>query len=193
MKNRKWLCCFCLLICSFAVMAQQEVQKSQETFSFNSINSVGVIVGDAERELALQTVNGVSHKGWFAGIGLGLDYYYFRSIPLFVDVRKMLRPGKWPLFAYGDLGLNIPWIKDSYKEALWYTPEFKSGLYYDVGGGLQFPVQKNAVYISAGFSTKHMRELQRYPYIWGDPNRPDKIDRVDYKFSRLIIKAGFTF
>ncbi|MGV3656982.1 MAG: hypothetical protein ACO1NX_03475 [Chitinophagaceae bacterium] len=193
MKNGKWFGCICLLVWSLSANAQQEVQKEKETFSFSSINSIGAIFGDAERELALQTVNGVSYKSWFAGIGLGIDYYYFRSIPLFVDVRKMLRPGKWPVFAYGDVGLSIPWIKDEIKEGLWYTPGYKTGLYYDVGAGLEFPVKKNAVHISGGFSTKKMRELQRYPYIWGDPGRPDRIDRVNYKFSRLVIKAGFTF
>ncbi len=55
---------------------------------FHSINQVGILAGISEANLQLQSVNGIQHKTGFVGLGVGLDYYYARSIPVFIDLRK---------------------------------------------------------------------------------------------------------
>jgi hypothetical protein len=191
MKSLFWtgvLLCSCLW-----AGAQGGEKKKTSLFPFTSLNTAGLILGDDAYSLALQSINGVRHKSWFGGIGVGLDYYYMRSVPVFVDLRKMVRPGIWPLFVYGDVGLNIPWLKDSDKEGLWYGSKINNGLYYDVGAGFDFPLKKGSIILSGGYSIKALHEVQTYPNRRGQPGMPEQSDFVDYKFSRIVIKAGFRF
>ncbi len=74
------ICCFCM--CS--VLAQVGKKK---VYQFHSINSLGLINGNNGVSAAMQTVNGFTKGPWFAGIGLGLDYYQYRTVPVFADVR----------------------------------------------------------------------------------------------------------
>ena len=193
----KWMqrsALFCLLLLNYAAAAQLEAgAKKVEKVVFSSINTAGVILGKSDPELSVQTVNGASYKSWFAGIGVGLDYYYLRTIPLFAHVQKRLFPEKNPLFAYADLGMNIPWMKDADKQALWYRSDYKAGLYYDIGAGYELNMKKGAIILSAGYTTKQMQETQTYPYIWGPPGMPDRKEYIDYNLSRLVLKAGFRF
>ena len=178
----------CLLVCG-----QQKQKAKTSLFPFSSVNQAGLILGNEEYELLLQCINGVRYKSWFGGIGVGLDYYYSRSVPVFVELRKMALPHKWPLFVYGDVGVNVPWLKDSDKEELWYKVKVNKGLYYDVGAGFDFPLKKGSLVISGGYSTKEQHEVRTYAYIWGPPGMPEKRDFIDYKFSRIVVKAGFRF
>jgi len=183
--------CAALLVSCLQANAQDKAKTSP--FPFSSVNQAGLIVGDEKIDWHVQTINGVQHKSWFAGLGVGIDNYYTRSVPVFVDVRKMVRPGKWPLFVYADGGVNMPWIKKADKEELWYDSKMKAGLYYDLGAGFEFPIKKSAFLISGGYSTKKLEEERTYAYIWGPPGMPENKDFLHYKFSRVVLKAGFRF
>lgn len=191
MKKIKLVPACCLLL--LAMGAQAQAKREKEHFKFSSINTAGIILGDAEKELALQSINGVRYQGWFAGVGAGLDYYYQRSVPLFVDLRKLIFPAKTPLFVYADAGVNVPWPTKRDKERTWLQPDFKTGLYYEAGAGLFFQLPKTAIVFSGGLSVKEMREIQTYDAIWGRPGLPGRQDKVDYHLSRLVLKAGFQF
>ena len=182
-----------MLCCSLWLSAQQNGKSKTPVFPFSTINQGGLILGSDEYELLLQSINGVRYKSWFGGIGVGIDYYYLRSVPVFFEVRKMLQPGKWPLFVYGDVGTNMAWLKDSEKEDLWYSSKINKGLYYDIGAGFDFKLKKASFIISGGYATKELHEVRTYAYIWGPPGMPEKQDFVDYKFSRIVLKAGFQF
>ena len=72
-----------ILVLQFGVNAQEKVK-----FKFTSINLVGLLYGQAGTAFQLQTVNGVSYKTFSGGIGIGMDDYYLKTIPLFFDIRK---------------------------------------------------------------------------------------------------------
>ncbi len=55
---------------------------------FRSVNQVGILAGSSDANLQLQSINGIKYKTGFVGLGVGLDYYYARSIPVFLDLRK---------------------------------------------------------------------------------------------------------
>ena len=85
--------------------------SAQEKFVFHSQNFAGLLEGQAGSAFQLQTINGVQNKGWFTGIGAGLDYYRFRSVPLFLNMSKFLFDGK-KFFVSGNGGVNFPWLKN---------------------------------------------------------------------------------
>ena len=67
-------------------MAQQS-----KKIKFHSINNIGLLKGQVDDVLQLQTINGIKYKSFFGGVGIGLDNYYFKTIPLFVDLRKCFK------------------------------------------------------------------------------------------------------
>src|SRR5919206_1805397 len=127
-----------LLVATLISMGQQEGTANKNTtakrLSFHSINAIGLHEGETGTSFQLQTVNGVQLHQWFAGIGAGLDYYTYRTVPLFLDVRRNLWNKRITPFVYADGGMNFPWIPKDVENS-WYNSNFKGGLYYDIGIG----------------------------------------------------------
>src|SRR5215217_526732 len=85
---------------------------------FGSINSVGWLKGDSRNMVQAQSINGIRYKSFFCGIGVGLDNYYYKTIPVFADIRKNILSRKSTPFVYADLGISFP--KDRIKtESSW--------------------------------------------------------------------------
>jgi len=151
-----------LALCAGAGLGQNPIK-------FRSTETVGLSSGSAGNCLQLQTVNGVSKGPWFVGLGAGLDYYRFRSVPLFLSVTRDLAVGKrdW-LFLYVDGGTNLLWYKRPAGSLI--TPgggeassTFHSGEYWSGGLGYLWKLgdhSKNAVLFSAGYTVKKLREDQ---------------------------------
>ena len=57
-------------------------------FHYQGTVHIGMLNGSSSAATNLQTVHGVTYRGWFTGIGIGLDNYSYRTAPLFVELRK---------------------------------------------------------------------------------------------------------
>jgi hypothetical protein len=168
--------------------------------NYHSINNVAVLKGGSDASLQLQTISGVQYKNFFGGIGVGLDNYYFKTVPLFVDLRKNFLEKKKTPFAYVDLGVNIPW--DRAKIESWSTSYYSSGFLYDMGVGYSIPIKgRFSLNLSAGYSEKILnesRETTNWGWIdfmgFGKPAIMSK-DTADYKytFRRVSLKIGISF
>jgi hypothetical protein len=183
------LCCFCL--CS--VWAQGVKKKS---YPFHSINSLALVNGSNGVAAAMQSVNGFTKGPWFAGIGLGLDYYQYRTVPFFADLRYEVGQKRNKFFVYGDAGINFNWAQDYfyYESSLWNgnrSNNFNSGLYTDAGIGLSAGFKNgNAFILSLGCSRKTLKEKINYAdWLTGKP----QTDINTYRFNRIMVKAGFCF
>ena len=188
MQRLKCFQTFLLLICFFSAAAQTDTVIRAPRFSFTSMNSVGVMMGQSNPQLTVQTVNGVQYGQWFVGAGVGLDYYYQRTVPVFMALRRMIIPKKH-LYLYADGGVNFPYIKEN-EEDMWFKSDKKHGLYFDAGAGYLFTMQKTTGFFSIGYSTKTYREIIEHSYIWGPPGMPVQKDRYRYAFNRIAVKAG---
>src|SRR3977135_1033301 len=100
-----------IFFCTIMLLAIQFVTIGQQKLSFRSLNFVGLLEGETGSAFQLQTINGLQRNGWFAGIGTGLDYYRYRSIPLFFSVSKKIGNKKSGFFISMDEGLNYAWYK----------------------------------------------------------------------------------
>ena len=85
-----------LVLAVFCNCSSLFAQKKE--WKFGSQNYAGITEGESGTGLQLQTINGFRYKTWFTGVGTGIDYYFQRSIPLFLSVSKFLAPGKLPLY-----------------------------------------------------------------------------------------------
>ena len=173
--------------------AQEGVNSKQNTArcSFTSINQVGLVAGEGDESYQVQTVNGVQYKTWTVGAGVGIDGYRYRSIPVFLQLRKEFSLSSNSFFIYNDIGLNYPWLKDSQKSMYFIASVYSHGIYYDGGVGYRWRIKKQSLLFSSGFTLKEMkadRSNASCPFI--GPCFENK-DVYQYSLKRLSFKVGF--
>src|SRR5215217_6758991 len=127
-----------LLFTIFAFNHVSTLAQEKSKVKFHSITNIGIAWGATGEGFQVQTINGIRYKTFSTGLGIGLDYYWRRTIPLFLDLRKdIFNKGQTP-FLYLDLGTHAPTVKAN--------PEFKAeygkGLSFDVGVGYKHPINK---------------------------------------------------
>ena len=195
MRTVKYSLSLFVLLCIAGSIAGQQ-KKPAPLWRFHSINSVGLLEGEAGSAFQLHTVNGVQYKTWFAGAGAGLDYYRFRGIPVFLDIRKMFPLATNTFFVYGDIGLHASWLTEKQKNSNSYVAaltDFNNGLYTDAGAGYQLCLgNKGALLISAGYSFKSIRGTQ-VDYSPMSYDGPPIFTRLKYDLSRISVKMGLKF
>jgi len=191
MAARKWLLLLCLHFAFYVRGFSQQAPK-MASWRFHSINQLGLLEGEVGSAFQIQTINGVQHGTWFGGIGVGLDYYRFRGIPLFLDLRKAFPFSGMRFFVYADGGIHFPWPTDNEKSS--FGNGFLSGFYTDIGLGYEFiPRAKNSWILSLGYSYKKVAEEHvDVICLAGGPCNTNRY-RLDYDLNRLSIKIGFAF
>ncbi len=182
----------CLSVISFS-------QDKGASYKFHSINSVSLLNGENAVSAGLQSVNGIQKGNWFAGIGVGLDYYLYRTVPLFVDIRYEYGRKKNKFFAYADGGFNFEWAKEAYNDSpgfVWDGPnsdgEFHNGAYADAGLGYLIGSRKGngGLALSLGYSYKSLEKTVTY-LDWR--RQQPTTDTYDYNLNRIVIKVGWKF
>jgi len=170
--------------------------SGQKKVNFSSQNYAGLLEGEHGSSLQLQTINGARFNSWFVGLGVGIDWYYRRSIPLFVSInRDFLKKEKRSFFLSGNAGINFPWQTDNYHNE-WGYDEAKSysGLYWSAGLGYKIGIGKDrdALLIQVGYDYKHVTEKVNLSYMIFNPET-DPNDQFDYHLRRLSFKVGWSF
>ena len=174
--------------------AQQK--KEMKIWQFHSFNNVGLLEGQAGSAFQLQTINGFQKKSWFAGIGVGLDYYRSRTIPLFADVRKEFGKKENKFFLYADGGINFYWLRNKDVKQFYIDDKFKNGFYAETGFGYKFHLnQKLVLTLNGGYSYKKLTEEGYNYYGWGPliTNPPSSMDKIVYNLNRVVLKIGIEF
>jgi len=162
-------------------------------WQFHSIKNVGLLEGQTGSAFQLQSVNGMQYRSWYVGIGLGLDFYRYRTIPLFLDIRKEFGKGPDKFFAYADGGVNFAWLTDNEKTTYLTDDHFNTGFYTDLGLGYKVGVGRtNHLLLSLGYSLKKLKETyQTYSYL--PPDNALEMEHIDYNLNRLTLKIGWEF
>ena len=179
-----------LLLCLAAVVT---VQAQEKGLKFQSLVQGGLLEGEQGSALQLQTINGINFKTWSAGVGVGLDYYHTRSIPLFLDVRKAFSTQKKTAFLFASGGYNFPWLRK--EDKLWMVSNSKGGMYYEAGIGYQVPVLKaSALFFSAGYSVKEFSTTSQNGFVIAIyPSPAPYYFQNNYNLQRISIKTGLRF
>lgn len=178
----------CFILFTWLCLGNSAVAQEKEKVKFSSINQFGMLKGSSDQTYQLQTVNGVKYKTWFAGIGVGLEEYYVKTIPVFVDVRKNLLKQNASPFLYADLGVSFPSEKED--KGAWQTSVYNKGLYYDAGLGYNIPIKGRLAFnFSAGLSYKKLHEERVYGEAFGGNGK----EYFEYSFRRISIKTALQF
>jgi hypothetical protein len=177
------------IILVFATVFYVGAQKPH----YSAHNYVGLLEGEAGSALNVQTINGIKYKSWFTGIGAGLDYYRFRSIPLFLSLNKDIKLKEGALYLSSDAGVNIPWVKEV--DNGWNNADFKRGNYAAVGIGYKFSInnQKQAFLVNAGYSFKSMFAETEMVFPCINPPCDADMEKTTYRLNRVLLRAGLEF
>jgi hypothetical protein len=186
MKRNIILTVIISLSVSFSAIAQKQKIK------FHSIEIGGIAGGESQVKPVFQTINGLGFSRWFSAVGIGIDYYRYKTLPLFIDVRRFFgKENKG--FLYADLGYNFPLKNKPGKEIGYYdTYHFKGGVYTDIGIGYKTKfIKRSSLLFSMGHSYKELQneigitplctECQPYFYYY------------KFGFGRIAFKAGVEF
>lgn len=176
-----------LLILSVAVHAQTKLQ-------YSATLEASLLKGNSQNSNAFLFTNGLSYKSWTTGVGAGLDNYVYRSLPLFIDIKKTFGRGYLQSFVNASAGVNINEAKDDQKFQYfgYQNVDYKNGFYARAMAGISLPVNKKLrVFFKAGYSykTTHITYAS-YAY----PNDLTENTNTDvYWFNRWSLSAGFWF
>lgn len=176
------------------------VNAQKKTIKYNNITNIGWLNGSSQNAFTLQTINGITIDKWQLGVGVGLDNYGTKSIPVFVDVRRTFGNKQWQPLVYADAGVNytLRWgnfaAKDYNNE---YLFDLNNTFYSELGVGLSKKIsKKTSLNITAGFSYKHLSYMQRayYPYLTLYSVYPTpQYYQFDYYYKRLALRVGIQF
>lgn len=184
-----------LPLCAIAIVSFANAQKTaSKRYQFHSNFNVASIVGDHATSGGVQLINGVQTKNTFVGVGIGLDYYRYRTMPIFVDARYQFGKKANKPFIYADAGVNVAVVQDEFKirPGIWggSNSDFNNGFYADAGVGYNLDLGKGRAFVIAvGLSHKTMTEEVTSFGITNDVQK----DKNTYQFSRLIGKIGLRF
>jgi hypothetical protein len=184
------------LILLIIAMATNFMSHAQKKLAFSSQTYVGIVTGEANTEVQLQTINGLKWNKWFGGIGTGIDWYYLRSIPLFASVtRSLWQKEKRSFILSGDVGINFPWQGNIYYDFPPYDRKQSSGLYWGSGLGYKLGVGKadNAILMQFGYSYKKLGEKITSAVPCLIAPCPEITEKYDYRLKRLSFKLGWGF
>jgi hypothetical protein len=174
-------------------------QKKNADYKFHSINNISLINGDNGVSTGLQSINGFQKGNLFAGVGIGLDYYLYRTVPLFADFRYQFGKTKNKFFAYADGGVNFDWVEENYNDGpifIWdgsrNSSEFHNGAYTDLGLGYMVGSKKGrgGLVLSLGHSYKSLEKTFSY-MDWR--TRETITDVYNYNLNRIVLKVGWEF
>lgn len=193
-----------IMMLALAFCIQAGFSQQKQRLQFHSLQQVGLINGNGAVSGLLQSVNGFEKHNWFAGAGIGLDFYRYRTVPLFIDIKKYIsiKNGNH-FFIYADGGYNIPWLPKKEENFTWGSgqtkawSEYKGGLYIDAGLGYAIKFRSgNNMLLSTGYSYKYFEETKTTKTtVVGTTGTTESVDKqyYDFTFKRLMIKIGWEF
>jgi len=187
------------LVSIISGITAQEIKKVQkdsfrEKKIFSSQISTGIVEGEQNTNFHVEILNGIRYKTWFGGIGAGLDYYYYRSIPVYLSGIKYLSPRNHSFFIQGDVGMNFVWEDERITNWNEVGHEYKPGLYWN--GILGFATgldRKNAFSFGLGYSYKSFKEIKEIVVQCFNPPCENTFETYQYNLKRLTLRLGWQF
>ena len=162
--------------------------------SLHTIVSAGVAAGEGTAKPLAQVAAGFHYDRFFTGIGVGMDNYHFKSIPLFADWR-MNFGNKQSIFVFANGGYNFSYgNKDNETHFFETSNRFYGGFYFDTGLGYRFRLSSShRLLLSAGYSQKNITQEIGYSYPCFSP--PCSVDtyKNHYNLSRITAKIAWEF
>ena len=170
-------------------------QDKKSSPAFTAISSLGFAAGESTAKPLFQVSGGVTYDRFFGGLGVGMDFYNYKSIPLFADWRFSF--GKTRIgFLYANAGYNFSYDNKNEEEVTIFTTtnSFSGGFYADLGLGCRFRLnERHRLLLSAGYSQKNISRKIGYTFPCVNPPCSEEVYEYHYSLGRLVTKLGWEF
>ena len=151
-----------------------ETNAQQKEGKWWIVPELGFQAGSFEPSGDMRLNGGINYKGWLIGAGGGLDYYRFKSFPIYVQSRNFIGHKRLRPFVFASAGINIPKETTVSKTSFWlentlivnnlvavqptiYT--YKPGAYGELGFGYALLNKKNrGLMMSFSYTQKNLSE-----------------------------------
>lgn len=169
---------------------------AQSNLKFQSQNYIGLLEGDHGSAFQFLSINGIQRKTWFLGLGSGIDWYLYRSIPVFLSVNKDWKPSNRTFYLSLDGGANFAWEsreRNRFNDFISY--DFMPGLFWGAGIGykLRFKNNGDAITLNLGYNYKRIKEERVVPTLCNNPPCANLKENYDYRMSRISLRFGWLF
>ncbi len=163
----------------------------KKQIKFRSYNEAGLSVGANANAVFINSVNGFEKKKFFLGLGMGADFYYHTSIPVFLQGNYTIPLQKNALQLITGAGMNKPVNKPNPKYESAGAAEYSTGYYFSSGIQYLVKLKTHTIYFGTGYIEKQM--LKEFDMSLIDPSTQISVSSADLRFKRIYLKAGIRF
>ena len=185
------------LLITLLLLIVFNVLSAQQKIKFHSQNYVGAVSGDLDAAFQFNSINGIQRGLYFGGVGAGVDFYYIRTVPLFLSVSRYLNFNQNSPYLSLEGGTNFVWDNSTANRYNLYSNEgdFSPSLYYGAHAGYKIGINKKSgsVLMSLGYSAKKLKETVQTGSICIWPPCPTSSQKIDYRFNRFSFRLGWMF
>jgi hypothetical protein len=175
---------FIVLLALVLTLQANGQDSSHHRYSYSAQAVIGMQQGNYGTGVQLQLINGIRMESGWAGIGVGLDNYMQRSVPVFLSLQKKWGRRQQAPFLYLNGGVVFPWVTNDQEIERNYR-NGQPGIYFDGGLGYAFPLsRKKDLFFSAGYSYKRIY-IKEAP-----PCASCALVEYEYGLNRLSVRMG---
>lgn len=171
------------------------VSGQKTVLQYRSQMYAGLLLSEGKRDFHLQTIQGIYIKRWTVGLGGGMDWYRFRTIPFFFSVTRDLFKNKEGVFVTVNAGTNFPALKKGM--TVNDDSQFLRGVYWAASMGYKFEGNKknnHSLILSAGYSYKRVKEERPISRFCPGGCQPSDIkEKITYALPRIDFRVGWQF
>jgi len=181
-----------------AMLGSNPVNAQQKNWKPWLIPEAGILVGSASLDGDFRLNTGIEKKGLMLGLGSAVDYYRFKSYPVYFQARKTVEFRKVNLFVMSSWGYNIK--SGTISIPSWWggqaiSKQYSGGLYGEIGGGNMIRIRKKErLQVSVSWVMKTVGESFQTE-IWNPVNQSARTinNQVRYSMNRTALRIGWKF
>jgi len=173
---------------------QEKVYPKIATNGFYNIDEAGLQFSDKKGSVWRCIAGYRFAYQYQIGVGIGLDDYQARSVPVFGDLRYDFSKEERTFFSYAGAGKAIPWLtrKQWSLQNSREPDQNVAGTYIHAGLGYKFRWRYNSSFhLSAGYA--HAAFKTKTAVLDWQTQRPlGTFTTTDYTFNRVTVMMGIT-
>ena len=156
---------FVFIVCLFFVFTKQLLAQQKSNYQWVIVPQFNILNGQQITSTSIHLNTGIANNKNQYTIGVGIDYYIYRTVPIIAEYKHFIGNKKNKQFVYAGLGYNVAWLFDSQKKQTWNwgSPstfaDYSNGFTYQFGIGYAVLIKnKKGVLFNLGFSNKSLTE-----------------------------------
>ncbi len=181
------------LISVIVILFSVHASEAQLRPLWRSELNAGIVVGEKGDYFHGTAVTGLKYRGWYSGVGAGLDMYRFKTVPLFIALNKQFTSNPSGFYAFANGGINFP--SGEVQRPDWVDSKFRPSIYTATGLGYRvgWKNRREVLLLNAGYSFKRLKEKQTQVSPCLFPPCPETVNNYNYDMNTWIMRFGLQF